>query len=78
MGDARISSSRGVSFSQVHSPTSADISCVNGNDGRKDMDEPEIFYQFGSDNKDGSEKVIVRVKPSPRPPKVAGPKYPVR
>ena len=38
---------------------------------------------FGSENKDSSEKVIVRVKPSPRPPtesksKIPGPKYPVR
>ena len=29
-------------------------------------DEGQIFYQFEHGNKDSSEKVIVRVKPSPR------------
>lgn len=36
---------------------------------------------FGSENKDSTEKVIVRVKPSPRPTstnKASGPKIPVR
>ena len=76
------SSVRGPSFSQVHSPNSADISCVNAEATKPTNNEQgSKSYIFGSENKNSNEKVIVRVKPSPRPPskgKVVGPKYPVR
>lgn len=31
-----------------------------------DVDRPPMFYQFDNENKDLADKVIVRIKPTPR------------
>ena len=46
-------------------PDNVDI--ISGrNGGAPKADDGQLYYQFEHGNKDGSEKVIVRVKPSPR------------
>ena len=45
-------------------PCNDDIGRIGG---APNADDGRLYYQFEHGNKDGSEKVIVRVKPSPRP-----------
>ena len=44
-------------------PSNDDIGRIGG---APNADDGQLYYQFEHGNKDGSEKVIVRVKPSPR------------